>query len=127
VADHGSGVDAKLAGTDIPIPGERRERYNPVLLVKDFHSRGELKTDNAFMSNGDVPVLALKDIIEDPANPFTGRSLQDNPKESGLHITINHLPLPDQHNKNTFKIQKNQWIFVRGNIFDAENWRFKEE
>jgi hypothetical protein len=119
-------VDAKLADTDIAIPGERRENYNPVLLVKDFHSRGELKTNNAFMSNGDVPVLALEDIIDDPVNPFTGRPLKDNPKEAGLRITINHLPLPDQHNKNTFKIQKNQWISVHGNIFDAENWKLTE-
>jgi YidC/Oxa1 family membrane protein insertase len=127
VSDHGSGVNAHLADTDIPIPGERRESYNPVLLVKDFHSRGELKTDNAFMSNGDVPVLALKDIIDDPVNPFTGRSLKDNPKESELHITINHLPQPSQHNKNIFKIQKNQWVSVRGNIFDAENWKLTND
>ncbi|MDR0719135.1 MAG: membrane protein insertase YidC [Treponema sp.] len=127
VSDHGAGVDAKLADTDISIPGERREKYNPVLLVKDFGSRGELKTDNAFMSNGDVPVLALKDIIDDPVNPFTGHALKDNPKESGLHITINHLPLPDQHNKNTFKIQRNQWVSVRNNIFDAENWESAAE
>jgi YidC/Oxa1 family membrane protein insertase len=127
VSDHGAWVNAKLADTDIPIPGERREFYNPVLLVKDFHSRGELKTDNAFMSNADVPVLALKDIIDDPVNPFTGRSLKDNPKESELHITINHLPMPDRHNKNTFKIQKNQWIAVHDNIFDAENWKLVEE
>jgi YidC/Oxa1 family membrane protein insertase len=127
VSDHGAWVNAKLADTDIPIPGERRETYNPVLLVKDFHSRGELKTDNAFMSNADVPVLALKDIIDDPVNPFTGRSLKDNPKESELHITINHLPMPDRHNKNTFKIQKNQWIAVHDNIFDAENWKLAEE
>jgi hypothetical protein len=123
VSDHGGGVDAKLADTDIPIPGERRERYNPVLLVKDFYSRGELKTDKTFMSNGDVPVLALQDIIDDPVNPFTGRPLKDNQKESEIPITINHLPLPAQHGKNTFNIQKNQWIFVHDNIFDAENWR----
>jgi hypothetical protein len=127
VSDHGGGVDAKLADTNIPVPGERRESYNPVLLVKDFYSRGELKTDNAFMSNADMPVLALEDIIDDPVNPFTGRSLKDNPKEAELHITINHLPLPDQHNKNTFKIQKNQWIAVHDNIFDAENWKLTEE
>jgi YidC/Oxa1 family membrane protein insertase len=127
VSDHGAGVDAKLADTDITIPGERREEYNPVLLVKDFYSHGELKTDNTFMSNGDVPVLALKNIIDDPVNPFTGNLLKDNPKDSGLHITINHLPLPSQHNKNTFNIRKNQWIVVHDNIFDAENWRPAEE
>jgi hypothetical protein len=127
VSDHGAGVNAKLADTDIPIPGERREKYNPVLLVKDFKSRGDLKIDNAFMSNGDVPVLALADIINDPVNPFTGNSLRNNPKNSGLHITINHLPKPDQHGKNTFKIRKNQWIIVHGNIFDAQNWRLTEE
>jgi YidC/Oxa1 family membrane protein insertase len=127
VSDHGSGVDTKLADTDIPIPGERREKYNPVLLVKDFYSYGELKTDNTFMSNGDVPVLALENIIDDPANPFTGNLLKDNPKNLGLHITINHLPMPAQHNKNTFKIRNNQWISVHNNIFDAANWKFAED
>jgi hypothetical protein len=95
--------------------------------VKDFNNRGDLKTDNAFMSSGDVPVLALANIITDPVNPFTGNFLKNNPKNSGIHITINHLPMPAQHSKNTFTIRKNQWIVVRDNIFDAENWRLAEE
>jgi hypothetical protein len=122
VSDHGAGVDAHLADTPIPIPGEQREKYNPVLLVKDFNEHGELRTDMSFMTNADVPSLAVKGIIGEPVNPFNGKPITTEPKQNGIYITINHIPLAYQHGKYTFKIQNNQWIFVHDNIFDEKNW-----
>jgi YidC/Oxa1 family membrane protein insertase len=123
VSDHGAGVDARLGAAPIPIPGEQRERYNPVLLVKDFNARGGLKTDMAFMSNADVPALAVKDIIVNPVNPFNGKPITMEPKHEGLYITINHLPQAEQHGKYAFSIRKDQWVFVHDDIFDEKNWR----
>jgi hypothetical protein len=120
-SDHGTNLDAKLPGEDIKIPGERRESYNPVLLFKDFDAHGKLETDNTFMTNADVPVLALDGIAE-LVNPFTGKSLTENPKDGGIYIATNHLPLAHQHNKTTFKIKDDEWILVKDSIFDAKNW-----
>jgi hypothetical protein len=124
VSDHGSNINAKIADTDIAIQDERREGYNPVLLVKDFNSHGALRTDMAFMTNADVPFLTL-DGIADTVNPFTGKSLKENPKNEGVYITTNHLPQAYSHNKYTFKINYNQWLHVRDTIFEAENWVYK--
>jgi hypothetical protein len=127
VSDHGAGIDARLADTPIPIPGENREKYNPVLLVKDFNEHGTLKTDMTFMTNADVPVLAVKDIIDEPVNPFNGKPITVESKHDGAYITINHLPLGYQHGKYTFKIRDDQWIFVRDNIFNPSNWEKVEK
>jgi YidC/Oxa1 family membrane protein insertase len=127
VSDHGSGqIDANLADTGISIPNESREAYNPVLLVKEFNAHGELKTDMSFMTNADVPVIALKD-ISPPVNPFTGKPLTNEQKKDGVYITINHLPQAYQHNKTTFKISKNEWVHIHDNIFDEKNWELTEK
>jgi hypothetical protein len=127
VSDHGSGqIDANLAETDIPVPNERREAYNPVLLVKDFNAHGELKTDLFFMTNADVPFIAARGIAES-RNPFTGNLLENDQKKDGVHITINHLPQAYQHNKTTFKINKNEWVHIHDNIFDEKNWKVTEK
>ncbi|GHT83667.1 membrane protein [Spirochaetia bacterium] len=127
VSDHGAGIDAHIADTDIPIPGERREKFNPVLLLKDFNAHGHLKTDMTFMTNADVPVLATAGIIKNPVNPFSGKPLMTAAGTEGAYITINHMPLAQQHGKYTFRIRKDQWIFVRDDIFDAENWKTAEK
>ncbi|GMO25060.1 MAG: YidC/Oxa1 family membrane protein insertase [Termitinemataceae bacterium] len=122
VSDHGASINAKIADTEIQIPGVTRENYNPVLMVKDFFVHGELQTDMSFMTCADVPVIAAKDIIENPKNPFTGKSLNAFSKNDESFITTNHRPLIHHHNKYTFAIRNNQWIHVRDNIFDEKNW-----
>jgi YidC/Oxa1 family membrane protein insertase len=126
VSDHGGAVNPKLYDVDIHVPTESMERYNPVLFVKDFYEHGKTKIDMTFMTNADVPVLALKTIAE-PVNPFTGKVLSMESKKEGAYITINHLPQAHQHNKNTFRIEKNQWIFVKDNIFDEKSWKPVEQ
>jgi len=121
VSDHGHNMNARIADTELAIPNERREAYNPVLLFKDFNSSGKLRTDMSLMTNADVPVLALDGVAE-TINPFSGRPLRENPKEYGLYITTNHLWQPFKHSKKTFNIDDDQWIFVHDNIFDPNNW-----
>ncbi|GHT66810.1 membrane protein [Spirochaetia bacterium] len=126
VSDHGANIDAGLTDTDISIPDERREFYNPVLLVKDFNAQGELKFSTAFMTNADVPLIATKNIIDNPVNPFTGKALTDAPKSNGVFITTNHLPNQVNHGKYTFKITKDQWVFVHDDILEKDNWTKRE-
>jgi YidC/Oxa1 family membrane protein insertase len=127
VSDHGWGVDAHIANTDIPIPGERRESYNPVLLIKNFNAHGALEIDMTFMTNADVPVLATAGIVQNPVNPFSGKPLITASGIENAYITVNHLPLAQQHGKYIFKIRKDQWIFVHDDIFDEKNWSSVEE
>ena len=126
VSDHGTNIDAVIADTELKIPNERRESYNPVLLFKDFNSKGKLKTDMSFMTNADVPVLALDGIAE-TINPFTGKSLRENPKDKELYITTNHVYNPHKHSKYAFNIKNDQWITVKNNIFDPNNWEKAEK
>jgi hypothetical protein len=121
VSDHGSNTNAKIANTEIPIAGVRREGYNPVLLVKDFYQHGTLKTDMTFMTNADVPSIVLEGIAE-KINPFTGKVLDTDEKKDGVYITSNHFPQAYMHGKNKFRISDNEWIFIKDNIFDEKNW-----
>jgi hypothetical protein len=56
--------------------------YNPLLLFKDFDKNDGIKTDLTFMTNADTPLLAIKDLISEPKNPFTGNELKTD-KETG--------------------------------------------
>jgi hypothetical protein len=47
------------------------------------------------------------------------------PKEEGVFITINHLPMAQDHGKNQFTIKDDQWLYIRDSIFNKENWSAK--
>jgi hypothetical protein len=122
VSDHGISTNAKIAATEIPIAGVRRESYNPVLLVKDFYQHGTLKQDMTFMTNADVPSIVLEGIAE-KINPFTGKALDSDEKKDGVYITNNHFFQPYMHGKYKFRISDNQWIVVKDTLFDEKNWK----
>lgn len=93
-------------------------RVHPLLLVKDFNERGDLKTSDIFMSNADVPALiasavgGIEGIAADPIkNPVADRELK-------VHFT----PwLPQENRKNSFKIYAQYG--VKNNIFNRKNWK----
>jgi YidC/Oxa1 family membrane protein insertase len=124
-ADHGADIDSGLFPRSNNIPF-RREKYNPIMLVKDFNADFPLKTNRDFMTNADVPTLAFKDIIPNPVNPFTGNPVNNAPKQKPLHITTSVKWMPNVHNANIFKIDSNEWYTVHTDIFDADNWERKE-
>jgi YidC/Oxa1 family membrane protein insertase len=116
VSDHGSWLPktpGKVIGT--------YSAYNPLLLYKDFNSLGILNTDETFMTNADTPLLAVKNIIANPVNPFTGKPLAEDKKDG---VTISTMRLTDfnDHSKYTYNIPNNAWLHVRDNIFDPSNW-----
>ena len=61
------------------------ENFNPLLMVKDFGSR-EFTVDHRFMTQADVPLLAVQGLIEQPVNPFTGKMLTDAGKQGQQHV-----------------------------------------
>ena len=124
-ADHGIGKDEvvkKLYNGKLS-DGFCMDHLNPMLLVKDFDAQGEIKTDSSFMTNADVPLLLLKNLVENPVNPYTGKPMTDSiKKEKGAVVTTNSTWSPDQHSSTTFSIKENQWYTVKDNIFDTANW-----
>jgi hypothetical protein len=125
VSDHGFNVDTKSNGFILP-DGSRLEKYTSLLLVKDFYNRGDLNIDNTFMTQADVPLLALNGIINDPVNPFTGLPVM-NEKDNGIFITTSDKFYHTKHGKYKFEINKNEWFFVHDNIFDPNNWEKVEK
>jgi YidC/Oxa1 family membrane protein insertase len=122
VADHGwnLGIDflpqVKLPG------GHVSQSFNPLLIVKDFNSEGDLKTDPAFMTNADTPFLALDSLIQNPINPFTHRPMKSE-KDGKIIITSSGKFHPTRHEKYTFNISNDEWFSVHDDIFDSLNWR----
>jgi len=96
--------------------------YNPLLLVKDFNSKG-FHVDNRLMTNADTPVLALDGLIDTPMNPFTGELITDAAKDAEeFHIFYTDLSNP-KVDENTFL--PGRWYALEGqNIFDLSAWSY---
>ena len=99
------------------------QHVNPILLVKDFNSKGELKTDNTFMTNADTPSIAMEGIIDDPVNPFTGKKIDTSEKTKHPQlVTMSQITSTADNNGNVFLTYDADWYSVHDNIFDEDNW-----
>ncbi len=127
VADHGHNLLQMESLTFATDDDYRKdiEFYYPTLLVKDFNSK-EFTTSTEFMTNADVPTLAMKDLIENPINPFTGKAINSSEKTAHDQIVIlSELWDIKVNNGNTFKASK--WASVKDNLWDKNNWTFYDE
>ena len=111
VSDHGIPDLSFVTKSSLPF---HIDHMNPLLLVKDFDARGEMKTDMTFMSNADVPGLAMKELINNPVNPFTGSAITNDQKNNPLSILI--------RGNGEVEIGPHNTYYVHDNIFAAENW-----
>jgi hypothetical protein len=99
--------------------------YNPVLLVKDFDAEG-FAADDRFMTNADVPLIALEGLISDPVNPATGDPLKNN-IGTGSDILIFHSEEWDIRSNNGNTFLPGRWFRLNGDdIFDPESWELLE-
>lgn len=124
VADHGGDLgqfdDMLMHNPKIDV-----EACNPLLMVKDFNSK-EFSVDNNFMTNADTPILACKNLIEDPVNPFTGKMIDDSEKYAHFQIVVSKTVTSPS--KNTmFGLDKEYMFTVHDDIFKEENWEKSEE
>ena len=121
VADHGYNLANfdDLLITDLNLDAEW---VNPVLMVKDFNASG-LTTSFDFMTNADTPALAVRGIIDDPVNPFTGNPLNAVHTQEDMLIYTSHEHTIFTNNGNRFDDDPyGQWVTVHDNIFDSGNW-----
>lgn len=124
VSDHGRVLgqfEDLLVSEELDVQG-----YHPILLVKDFNA-GEFTVSDTFMTNADVPMLALEGLVENPVNPFTKNPIDDTAKKEGkLYITT--AENYDQEPGNTIDMTGGVWYTLTGeNIFDKSNWKKVEE
>jgi hypothetical protein len=101
---------------------ENFDNLHPILLVKDFNASGRLKIDNAFMTNADVPFLAISGQIENPVNPFTGKEITANLKEKLLYIAISGSVHRSRPEETQFGLDPKRDYYISDNIFDPNNW-----
>ena len=120
VSDHGSQISYVTKLT--PSMPDNFDNLHPILLVKDFNSHGKLITDDSFMSNADVPFLALSGQIDDPINPFTGKKVTIDAKDAPLYIAISGSIHRSGPTETQFYLDQTKDFYVHTNIFDPNNW-----
>lgn len=124
VADHGRGLeqfDYMYFDEDLDV-----QCYNPLLLVKDFGAT-EFSVSDTFMTNADVPTLALNDLVDNPVNPFTGKPINSDEKYAHpQRITTSGMWSIDENCGNTFNTSDGKWYDVKDNIFNRANWLLVE-
>lgn len=123
VSDHGSRA-LHPDGNNPKLPDERNtvDRYQALLLVKDFDQRSPLVINNDFMTLCDVPYLAAHGVLDSLENPYTGNELTMKGKENGFYVTSTEEPDPPV-NPYKFSITKDEWFIVKDNILNPENWK----
>ena len=103
------------------------EGFNPLLMVKDYDSHG-FETSPEFMTNGDVPMIATKNLADKVVNPFTGAVLDDSEKLAHEQVVTTSTNLnPEENNSYVYDTSDAPWYAVHDNIFDLGNWRRLEE
>lgn len=101
------------------------EFYYPLLLVKDFNSN-KFSTSEELMTNGDVPTLAMKGLIDHPKNPFTGKEINNNAKYTEDQYVLGSTNWDiTKNNGNVFL--PGTWFKVHGDVRDKKNWTVVNE
>ncbi|MBO4578853.1 MAG: membrane protein insertase YidC [Clostridiales bacterium] len=121
VADHGRDLDQFHVFCD----DKDLEFFMPLLMVKDFNATGFTVSDE-FMTNGDTPALATKDLIEDPVNPFTGNPINSDYKNGPQNIFFSDFIDSTEVTGNVFPA--GSWFTYEGDDpLDVNNWKYVDD
>ena len=121
VSDHGK--DLNQFG--IESNGQNLECFMPLLMVKDFDSKGfTVKED--FMTNADTPVLTTAGIINNAVNPFTGKPLTSEAKNGTQTVLYTEEWNPNE--KYNFNFPPGPHFSFSGkDPFSADIWKYLGE
>lgn len=124
VSDHGQALQQieDMILDDGSDPFMNTEYYYPLLMVKDFNSK-EFTTNEEFMTNADVPTMALEGLVENPVNPFTGKPINSDEKYAHEQFVI-MSSLWDVLVNNGYTFEASHWGSVKDDLRDADNWTF---
>lgn len=101
------------------------ESYYPLLLVKDFNSN-KFSTSEELMTNGDVPALAVKGLINKPENPFTGKEINNNVKYDQDQYILGSTNWDITKNNGNVYLP-GAWFKVHDDVRDKNNWSVLNE
>lgn len=125
VSDHGRWLESM---EELMHPGEILddvECYYPLLMVKDFDAEG-FTTSDTFMTNADVPTLAMEELLESPVNPFTGKAINSDEKTAHDQIVILDNTWNISANNGTTFLPA-RWASVHDDLWNMDNWTFCNE
>ena len=121
MSDHGYGLEQieGLRSED----GFDLEWFLPLYMVKDFGAEG-FATSEEFMTNADTPYLAMKDVIESPVNPFTGRAIDTSVKDNGQVVVFHtsHWGIYENNGTTFMEEEDNRWFHVQDDPYNVKNW-----
>jgi YidC/Oxa1 family membrane protein insertase len=116
VSDHGSDFKNSLFDERV----ERMVDFNPLFMVKERNSRGELAISYEFMTNADTVSFVTAD-LDDPRNPFLDAPLSDADKQKALMVVNAVSSQPRRHGPYLLNFSRVRRLVGR-DIFKAESW-----
>ncbi|WP_245535486.1 sulfatase-like hydrolase/transferase [Sphaerochaeta pleomorpha] len=120
VADHGKDLFNPLF-KDFDNAMNDYSRYNPLLLVKDFNSKDRLRTDSTFMTNADLPQLAIENLEVSKVNPFTGKNLLESVQKQKVQVYTGSWD-PKKNLGTQFSFDYSRSFTVHDDISIETNW-----
>lgn len=94
--------------------------FNPVLMVKDFGDE-EFSVDNQFMTNADVPTIAMNGLIDSPVNPFSGKPINNSEKNNLYHV-VQKVENSISENNGNVLLPAYWYVYHGEDIYDVNNW-----
>ena len=122
VSDHGMpGLTGQFDKLEFNVENDNvnLQYANSLLMVKDFNAKG-FSVNEQFMTNADVPAIAMSGLINEPVNPYTGNPIDTNGKKNGINIfwsahhTIDEKFIPESND--------DPWYHVVNDCRVEENW-----
>ncbi|MBP3721046.1 MAG: YidC/Oxa1 family membrane protein insertase [Clostridia bacterium] len=127
VSDHGweLGLNHVLTGAaegeNALAPYDGVMAYNALMMIKDFGDGEAFRTDPSFMTIADTPSEAMRGLIENPVNPFTGNPISESAKsDPEQYVMLTDWRIAENHG--TQYSDPIRLTLKNGYLFDESNW-----
>lgn len=121
VADHGRDVSTPVFKNYSSEYSKILGYYNPLMLIKEFNARGLLTEDSQFMTNADVPVIAIQNTSVSSINPFTKNDILMMIDKTNVNSFFSSAD-PKHNSGKEFVFDYSQSFSIRESIFSESNW-----
>jgi hypothetical protein len=91
------------------------------MMMKDFGSGDDFRTDPSFRTIADTPSEAMRGLIENPVNPFTGNPVSEEARnEEEQYVMLTDWRIAENHG--TQYKDPVRLTLRNGFLFDESNW-----